>query len=200
MGGLLGVVVLVLVVNLALSLALFGLGEGAARLASDWRRIWLAQSVAVGDVTPQQAFRTIYGERLGDAPSAQDVRRFLSSSLEDRKPIVWDVILARYLIERFGAIDGRSLPPGVYVAAGPIGPDAWPAPLLTHYAFPRHGYVLVVPEAEGQSPRPALEATASLKDDFRPGGDGDDLFAVVQVYRPGPSTSPPPGSPSMTCS
>lgn len=192
---LLGAVALILVINLGLSLALFGPGDGAARLASDWRRIWLAHAVAVGDVTPQQAFRTIYGEHLGEAPRAQDVRSFLSQELERRNPIVWDVILARYLMDRYGAIDGRSVPPGVYVAAGPIGPDAWPGPLLTHYLFPRHGYVLVVPEANGETPRPALEATASLRHDFRPGGDGDDLFAVVQAYRPGAFDFPTAGEP-----
>lgn len=191
----LAALLLVLTINIGLSLMLFGVGEGATRLVSDWRRIWLAQAVAAGEATPQQAFRRIYGESIGQSPRPEDVRTFLARDLDGGKPIVWDVILARYLVERFGAIDGRSVPPGVYVAAGPIGPDAWPAPLLTHYVFPRHGYVLVVPEAEGGEARPALEATASLRRDFRPRGEGDDLFAVVQAYRPGAYDFPTPGEP-----
>ncbi|MDZ4373297.1 MAG: hypothetical protein U1C74_17995 [Phenylobacterium sp.] len=196
LGVLMALPVLALAVTVALTLVLFGPAEGADRLQSDWRRIWLAHAVDRGQVTPQAAYLELYGDRIGPSPRPQDVRRWLADDLEAGEPIVWDVILARYLVDRFGAVDGRSVPPGVYVAAGPIGPDAWPGPILTHYLmFPRHGYVLVVPTPEGGRARPAVEASASLRRDFSPGGDGNDLFAVVEVYRPGAFDFPTAGEP-----
>lgn len=195
LGGVVTLTLLIVAINIALSLILFGPSDGAGRLVSDWRRIWLAHDVSTDKITADQAFQSLYGPSLGAAPRAQDVRGWLSSGLEGQEPIVWDVILARYLTERFGAVDGRTLPAGVYVAAGPIGPDGWPSPLLTNLFFPRHGYVLVVPVPDGQRSRPALAATASLRRDFRPGGNGDDLFAVVQVYGPDAFDFPTAGEP-----
>lgn len=187
---------LVLLVNLGLTLALFGPREGVDRLAGDWRRIQVARSLGAGALSPAQAFRQVYGETIGPDPRPQDVRAWLWRDLEADEPMVWDAVLARYLVDRFGAVDGRSVPPGVYLAAGPIGPDRWPGPILTHYGvFPRHGYILVVPVPEAGRARPAMEATASLRRDFRPGGDGDSIFAVVSAYAPGAFDFPRPGEP-----
>lgn len=191
-----GVVGLVLLVNLGLTLALFGPGEGLDRLAGDWRRIQVARGLGAGALSSEQAFRQVYGETIGHDPRPEEVRAWLRRDLEAGEPMVWDTVLAHYLVERFGAVDGRSMPPGVYLAAGPIGPDRWPGPVLTHYGvFPRHGYVLVVPRPESGRARPAVAATASLRRDFRPGGDGDSLFAVVSAYGPGAFDFPSPGEP-----
>jgi len=190
------VVGLVLLVNLGLTLALFGPREGVDRVVGDWRRIQVARSLGAGALSPAQAYRQVYGETIGPNPRPQDVRAWLWRDLEAGEPIVWDAVLARYLVDRFGAVDGRSVPPGVYLAAGPIGPDRWPGPILTHYGvFPRHGYILVVPVPDAGRVRPAVEATASLRRDFRPGGDGDSIFAVVSDYAPGAFDFPTPGEP-----
>jgi hypothetical protein len=116
----------VLAVNVGLVLVLFGFSEGAGRLASDWRRIATAEDLERGNITVAQAFERIYGGDLGSAPSPEMIRRHVARDLETGEPAVFDVILARYILERFGAIDGRTVPAGIYLAASPIGPDAWP--------------------------------------------------------------------------
>lgn len=187
---------IVLVVNVGLVLTLFGAREGADRLMGDWRRIVAAQEVERGVLTVQEAFDRIYGAELGPSPSSAMIRDHVARDLEIGEPAVFDVILARYILDRFGAIDGRTLPAGVYLAAGPIGPDAWPGPLLTQYVvFPRHGYLLVVPPRRGDAWPTAYEATASLREEFRQSGDNDALYAVVQDYRPGAYDFPTAGEP-----
>lgn len=187
---------LVVLINLSLTLILFGPREGLGRLVSDWERIRVAHAVHRGALTPELAFERIYGSALGSNPAPAHIRRWLAADLEQDEPMIWDVTLAQFLTQRFGAVDGRSLPPGVYLGAGPIGPDAWPGPIITHYlVFPRHGYVLVVPPARNGSAARALEATASERHDFRASGNGRDLYAVVTDYRPGAFDFPTAGEP-----
>jgi hypothetical protein len=185
-----------IVANLALTLALFGPGEGVARMTADWDRIWVARALGAGEINPQAAFERLYGPRLGARPSAQQIREHVRRDFERDEPGVFDVILASYVLERFGAIDGRTLPSGVYLAAGPIGPDPWPRPLITQYlVFPRHGYLLVVPPPEAGRYPAAYEATASLRRIFRRSGDADALYGVVQPYAPGAYDFPTAGEP-----
>ncbi|WP_374471671.1 hypothetical protein [Phenylobacterium sp.] len=187
---------LVVLANATLMLALFGPGEGAARLASDWRRIAVAHQLSENRVTIQAAFATTYGEDLRPEAGADAIRSHLAADLEAGEPALLDVILVRHILARFGAIDGRTVPPGVYLAAGPIGPDRWPGPLLTHYLiFPRHGYLLVVPHRQGDRWPEAYEATASLRGAFHRSGDENTLHGVVETYRPGAYDFPTPGEP-----
>jgi hypothetical protein len=196
LGLLLCLLAVIVLLNLALTLMLFGPQEGFSRIASDWERIQVAHRVESGELTPDQAFEQIYGAALGSNPTPAQIRRWLTADLEQDEPMIWDVTLAQYLTRRFGAIDGRSLPPGVYLGAGPIGPDAWPGPIFTHYlVFPRHGYVLVVPPPRRGAAAAALEATASQRQDFRESGDGKDLYAVVTDYQPGAFDFPTAGEP-----
>lgn len=182
--------------NVGLTLALFGPAEGGTRLASDWRRIVTAHALGRGEISPKAAFLRIYGRELGGRPSAATVRSHFERDLEAGEPAAFDYVMARYIVERWGQIDARTLPPGVYVAAGPIGPDAWPSALATHYlVFPRHGYLLIVPHADKDGWAPAFQATASLRRRFRERGDGDELYAVVQRYAPGAYDFPKPGEP-----
>lgn len=187
---------LVVSINAVLVLTLFGPAEGAARLLSDWRRIVLAHQVAEDRLNVRAAFVKAYGEVLGSEPSADAIRRHLAADLEAGEPAMFDVVLARYILQQFGAIDGRTVPPGAYLAAGPIGPDRWPAPLMTHYlVFPRHGYLLVVPHRQDNQWPEAYEATASLREEFRRSGEEDALYGELQIYRPGAYDFPTPGEP-----
>ena len=90
--------------------------------------------------------------------------------------------MTAYVVERFDRIDNRSLPAGMYVGAGPIGPDPWPFPVLSHYLFyPRHAYLLVVPH-DGEEAR---EATASISRKFDKGRASGDLSARFYPYQKG---------------
>lgn len=189
-------VLTVAIVNAGLVLALFGPGEGAARLLRDWRTIFIAHELEDGRLSPEAAFAKVYGKKLGASPPPEAIRALVAQDLERGEPAVFDVILARYILARFGAIDGRTVPSGVYLAAGPIGPDAWPAPLVTQYlVFPRHGYLLVVPPRRGGNWPQAYEATASLRKEFRRSGDADALYGVVQPYKTGAYDFPTAGEP-----
>lgn len=183
-------------VNIGLVLALFGPGEGAARLAGDWRRIAVAHDMQQGRLSVTEAFEATYASALGSSPAPEQIRAHVARDLEVGEPAVFDAVLTRYILERFGKIDGRTLPAGVYLAAGPIGPDAWPGPLVSQYlVFPRHGYLLVVPPRRDGAWPAAYEATASLRKAFRQSGDADALYAAVEPYKPGAYDFPKAGEP-----
>lgn len=196
LGGVAGLTLIICLVNSVLALALFGPAEGVHRLRADWERILVAHQMTAEALSVDAAFQRVYGGDFGPEPTADQIHRYISRDLEADEPAVIDALLALYIHERFGAVDGRTVPAGVYLAAGPIGPNAWPGPLASHYlVFPRHGYLLVVPPKRGGDWPTAYEATASLRQEFRSSGDMDALYAEVQPYRPGAYDFPRPGEP-----
>jgi hypothetical protein len=169
-------------VSIGLSLTLFR-PNGLERLALDWERLQLSQALENG-ADPAIAFNQLYGGRIGQDARPERIKAWFQAEMTDGSPLVLDAVLTAYLERRPGRLDGRSLPPGVYVGAGPIGPDVWPMPIVSHYFFfPRHGYVLIVPFETSDGWPPAVEVTASVDRDFdRAGRPAGDLYAVRDVY------------------
>lgn len=177
-----------LLANLGLHLLLFGVETGPERLERELRAVFAARAVETGETTALAAFRSLYPARceadLSDCVQSENVQ-----------PAMFDATLAAVGLERYGAIDARTLPPGAYLAAGPIGPDGWPYRLLGALFFPRHGYLLIVPEPEGGAYPQAEAATASYRGDFRDSGNKNELYARVEDYRPSSFDFPRAGEP-----
>lgn len=170
--------------------------KGWARMAEDWRRLQVSRTLDPAG-PPSEAFNTLYAHDIAPDAHPRQIRDWYAREMRADRPLVIDAVLAKYIHARAGQIDGRSLPPGIYVGAGPIGPDIWPMPVLSHYFFfPHHGYVLVVPFAEGGAWPEAVEVTASVDRDFkRAGTPAGDLFAAQHPYDPGAFDFPRPAVP-----
>lgn len=154
--------------------------EPRTRMSADWRRLAGARALAEGE-SPATVFNRVYGRTIGVDASDAEIRAWYESAIAADDVLVLDAVIAAYAHERFGGV-GAVLPPGLYIAASAIGPDAPALAVLSHYAlFPRHGYVLLVRDGE-----PALEVTASLMDDFfdSPQFTGELLYARLQPYSP----------------
>ncbi len=166
--GLVGIVILFAAVNLALSLSTFRGENPAARTAHELGVLWF--STTNERPTTDQAFRVIHGGRLGPDPTAADIRDHFERAAEGGTFLLDQVMIDRMEAVN-GRVDSRVLPPGVYVGAHALGPDdaplVWVTKWMAQYLlFPRHAYILVVPE-EGQ----ALVFSASQEDKFP--GDTD---------------------------
>jgi hypothetical protein len=166
--GLAGLVILFAAVNLGLSLSTFRGENPAARTAHELGVLWF--STTDEHQTSDRGFRVIHGGKLGPDPDAGDLRAHFEAAAQGGT-----FLLDQVMIDRMQAvndrIDSRVMPPGVYIGAHALGPDD--APLvhvtkwLAHYLlFPRHAYILVVPE-EGE----ALVFSASQNGKFP--GDTD---------------------------
>ena len=177
-----GLIVLFAVVNLTLSLTTFRGTHPGDRMADELRGLWF--SPADGQDVSHNAFAAVHGDDLGSEPSAEDIRHHFARQAE-QGVFLLDHVMADRILERFGRIDGRTVPMGIYVGAHALGPDGdpwvrvtkWPA----HYLmFPRHAYILVVP-ARG----PAIAFSASQNAKFDPDlPDGDRLGARIALYDP----------------
>lgn len=177
-----GLIVLFALVNLTLSLTTFRGSNPADRMIDEVRGLWF--SPADGRAVSDTAFAAVHGGELGSNPSADDIHRHFGREAE-QGVFLLDHVMADYILKRFGRIDGRTLPSGVYVGAHALGPDGdpwvrvtkWPA----HYLmFPRHAYILVVPETG-----PAIAFSASQNAKFDPDlPDGDRLGARIAIYDP----------------
>lgn len=177
---LLGIVLLFAAVNLTLSLTAFRGANPLERSVHEVRGLWF--SPAEGRAVSPDAFEAIYGDELGSRPTDAALRAWFGRRAT-RGIFLLDHVMADHIVRRFGRIDGRTLPPGVYVGAHALGPDGdpwvrvtkWPA----HYLmFPRHAYILVVPERG-----PALAFSASQNAKFDPDlPEGDRLGARMAVY------------------
>lgn len=175
-----GMVVLFAVVNLALSLTTFQGDDPVDRTIDEIRGLWF--SPAEGRPVSPDAFAVVHGEDLGRRPSAGTIRARFEAEAE-RGVFLLDHVMADHVTRRFGRIDGRTIPSGVYVGAHALGPDGAPwVPVtkwLAHYlVFPRHAYILVVPET---GPAIAFSASQNAKFD----GDaphGDRLGARIAPY------------------
>lgn len=188
-----GLVAFAGIAGFALYLAYFG----PSRLAADWRRLDAARALARG-ASAEAAFAAVYGDVIGPRPPPEEIRAWYGGQAGGGHRLVLDAAIAAYAERRFGQLDARTLPAGIYIAASPIGPDVHPLIELSHYAlFTRHGYLLVVPPfREGAAPRPAIEVTASPASHFL---DSDrahgQMYAAMQGYSPGSPSFAKPGEP-----
>lgn len=180
-----------LLLNVALTVVLFASHGALPRLAADAKRLSAAGPRDRRD--PVQAFNALYGETIGRDPDAPRMRNWLDRALSRAGPVVFDQTMADYALHRYGQIDARVLPPGVYVGARAIGPDERPVVVvskhLVHYGFfVRHSFILVVPPPTPDGHPPAVALSAGLKKDFvtdRPLPDPYALHATVHPYAPG---------------
>ncbi|MFJ6023804.1 hypothetical protein ACIQC9_04295 [Brevundimonas sp. NPDC092305] len=177
-----GLVVLFAAVNLTLSLTAFRGDDPVDRMVDEVRGLWF--SAAEGEPVSSEAFDIVHGEDLGASPAAADIRAHFEAEAA-RGVFLLDHVMADYIVRSFGRVDGRTLPAGVYVGAHALGPDGPPLVAVTkwpaHYLmFPRHAYILVVPESG-----PAIVFSASQNAKFDPDlPAGDRLGARIATYDP----------------
>ena len=180
--GLAGFVAIFAACNLVLSLSTFRGDNPIDRTAHELAVLWF--STADDSPTSDRAFDAIYGRDMGDAPTAADIRAHFEAASEGGTFLLDQVIVDRMQAIN-GRIDSRVLPPGIYVGAHALGPDDAPAVWVTKWLaqyllFPRHAYILVVPETG-----PAVAFSASQNAKFDPDlPDGDRLGARIAVYDP----------------
>jgi hypothetical protein len=146
--GLVGFVALFAVVNLVLSLSTFRGEDPLARTVHELRVLWF--SPPDGQPMSPTAFPTVYGRDLGPAPGTAAIHAYLEREAEDGVFLLDHVMVDR-ILKLNGRIDARSVPSGVYVGAHALGPDGMPLVPVTKFMaqyllFPRHAYILVVPE------------------------------------------------------
>lgn len=175
-----GFVVLFAVANLCLSLSTFRSENPASRTAHELGVLWFSTT---GETpTSDQAFRVIHGPTLGPNPSAPDIRDHFEQASTGGTFLLDQVMIDRIQAVN-GRIDSRVMPPGIYVGAHALGPDdpplVWVTKWMAHYLlFPRHAYILVVPE-EGE----ALAFSASQEAKFPiHTGDPERLSARIAPY------------------
>jgi hypothetical protein len=161
--------------NLTLSLSTFRGEDPARRTAHELGVLWF--STPDGQPTSEEAFEAIHGRDLGDDPTAAEIRAHFLAATEGGT-----FLLDQVMVDRMEAVNGRIdaavLPPGVYVGAHALGPDkpplVWVTKWLAHYVlFPRHAYILVVPET-GQ----AWAFSASQNGKFPGDTDSPDQLAA----------------------
>ena len=144
--GLAGFVALFAAVNLVLSLSTFRGEDPTARTAHELGVLWFSTPGETSD----EAFRVIYGGELGPEPTPADVRAHFEDAL-DGGTFLLDQVMVDRIQAVNGRIDSRVMPPGLYIGAHALGPDAAPLVHVTKWLghfllFPRHAYILVVPE------------------------------------------------------
>jgi hypothetical protein len=170
-----GFVVLFAVANLMLSLSTFRGEDPARRIAHELGVLWF--STPDGQPTSDEAFEAIHGRDLGDDPTPARIRDHFRAAAEGGT-----FILDQVMVDRMEAVNGRVdagvLPSGVYVGAHALGPDrpplVWVTKWLAHYiVFPRHAYILVVPESG-----PAQVFSASQNGKFPGDTDSPDRLSA----------------------
>ena len=160
--GLVVFVALFAVVNLGLSLSTFRGEDPLARTVHELRVLWF--SPPDGQPMSPTAFPSVYGRDLGPAPDTIAIHAYLEREAEDGVFLLDHVMVAR-ILKLNGRIDARSVPSGVYVGAHALGPDGMPLVPITKFMaqyllFPRHAYILVVPE---NGPAIAFSASQNAK-------------------------------------
>ena len=179
--GMIGFVALFAAVNLTLSLSTFRGEDPLARTVQELRVLWF--SPADGRPMPATAFPVVYGHDLGPSPDAAAIHAFLEEEADDGVFLLDHVMIDR-ILALAGRVDARTLPSGVYVGAHALGPDGMPFVPVTKFLaqyllFPRHAYILVVPE-DG----PAIAFSASQNAKFGIVDHPDRLSAEIAPYTP----------------
>lgn len=185
-----GVVGLFALVNLILSLSTFRGDNPLARTVQELRVLWY--SPLDGRPMSPDAFAAVHGGDLGSAPDTTAIHAHLEAEAEDGVFLL-DQVMVDYILDLNGRIDGRALPSGIYVGAHALGPDGLPFVPVTKFLaqyllFPRHSYILVVPD-RGQ----AFVFSASQNAKFHIIEDPDLLSAVIAPYAPGAYDFPSSG-------
>lgn len=179
--GLVGFVALFAVVNLVLSLSTFRGEDPLARTVHELRVLWF--SPPDGQPMSPIAFPTVYGRDLGPAPDTAAIHAYLEREAEDGVFLLDHVMVDR-ILKLNGRIDARSVPSGVYVGAHALGPDGMPLVPVTKFMaqyllFPRHAYILVVPESG-----PAIAFSASQNAKFGIDIHPERLSAEIAPFDP----------------
>ncbi|SDQ23689.1 hypothetical protein [Brevundimonas sp. 374] len=179
--GLVGFVALFAVVNLVLSLSTFRGEDPLARTVHELRVLWF--SPPDGQPMSPTAFPTVYGRDLGPAPDTAAIHAYLEREAEDGVFLLDHVMVDR-ILKLNGRIDARSVPSGVYVGAHALGPDGIPMVPVTKFMaqyllFPRHAYILVVPESG-----PAIAFSASQNAEFGIDIHPERLSAEIAPFDP----------------
>jgi hypothetical protein len=179
--GLVGFVALFAVVNLVLSLSTFRGEDPLARTVHELRVLWF--SPPDGQPMSPTAFPTVYGRDLGSAPDTAAIHAYLEREAEDGVFLLDHVMVDR-ILKLNGRIDARSVPSGVYVGAHALGPDGMPLVPVTKFMaqyllFPRHAYILVVPENG-----PAIAFSASQNAKFGIDNHPERLSAEIAPFDP----------------
>jgi hypothetical protein len=183
-------VVVFALVNLALGLSVQSREDRGRRFVHVATALWF--SPLDGQTAVPTAFERLYGDELGRDPDASDIRGYFERRLDGT--IVLDQIMTEQLVDRFGGVDARTFPAGVYVGVRALGPDGLPFVPVTKYLahflfFPRHAYILVVPETG-----PAQVFSASLTGHFDADADNEQhLAARIGDYAPGAYDFPSSG-------
>jgi len=179
--GLVGFVALFALVNLVLSLSTFRGEDPLARTVHELRVLWF--SPPDGQPMSPTAFPTVYGRDLGPAPDTAAIHAYLEREAEDGVFLLDHVMVDR-ILKLNGRIDARSVPSGVYVGAHALGPDGMPLVPVTKFMaqyllFPRHAYILVVPESG-----PAIAFSASQNAKFGIDIHPERLSAEIAPFDP----------------
>lgn len=179
--GLVGFVALFAVVNLVLSLSTFRGEDPLARTVHELRVLWF--SPPDGQPMSPTAFPTVYGRDLGPVPDTAAIHAYLEREAEDGVFLLDHVMVDR-ILKLNGRIDARSVPSGVYVGAHALGPDGMPLVPVTKFMaqyllFPRHAYILVVPESG-----PAIAFSASQNAKFGIDIHPERLSAEIAPFDP----------------
>lgn len=176
----LGLFLLFALVNLALWFTV-DRPAGAVREAL-WEAEALARSPLDGDQAPDHAFAALYGEVLGAEPDAGEVRDYFEDQSR-RDEFVLEHVMVQRMLTLNERLDADVFPAGVYVGLRAMGPDGAPMVYVTRHMahfmfFPRHAYILVVPE-EGEATVFSASVNNKLDDDAE---HPDQLRATLQAY------------------
>lgn len=143
-----GLLLLFCLINLVLTFAVQRPRDILPRLERELTA--LHHAALDGEPVDDRAFAAVYRDALGSEPTAADIRAYFETRFGQRRTLL-DQVMVQYMTDRFGGLDSRSFPPGVYVGVRALGPDGMPFVPVTKYLaqyviFPRHAYLLVVPE------------------------------------------------------
>ncbi len=155
--------------------------DGAVRQAL-WEVEALARSPLDGEQAPDSAFTALYGEVLGAEPDASEVRAYFEERSQ-RGQFVLEHVMVQRMDAMNGGLDARVFPAGVYVGLRAMGPDEAPMVYVTRHLahfmfFPRHAYILVVPE-RGEATVFSASVNEKLDEDAE---HPDHLRAALQSY------------------
>lgn len=186
-----GLFLLFALVNLALWFSIDRSG-GPIRQAL-WEVEALARSPLDGEQAPDSAFTALYGEVLGAEPDASEIRDYFEDRSQ-RGQFVLEHVMVQRMDAMNGGLDARVFPAGVYVGLRAMGPDGAPMVYVTRHMahfmfFPRHAYILVVPE-QGEATVFSASVNNKLDDDAE---HPDHLRATLQTYETGAYDFPSSG-------